>query len=201
MDGSLLPDAESPEFAMTTAIGHARQIQIFIAIAIGSMLAAALVTTSLFRIFGTPINSNRLHFPIAFLISSMFLLAGSFSLRRATFYVSLERQMLFRRWLRIALACGILFIGVQAYGLRAIFPGSHNSTQVSRGVTPFVLVFAGLHAMHFFVALLFVSFVLARTIADRYDHEYHWGVTFCAWFWHALGMVWLAILAIFAIVL
>ena len=51
----------------------------------------------------------------------------------------------------------------------------------------------------FVVATLFLSLVAVRTFADRYDHEYYWGVSVVAWFWHALGIVWLAILAVFAI--
>ena len=68
-------------------------------------------------------------------------------------------------------------------------------------MTPFVLMLAALHALHLSVALLFLAFVGTRAGADRYDHEYHWGVRFCAWFWHALGIAWLLILAIFAIAL
>ena len=59
--------------------------------------------------------------------------------------------------------------------------------------------FALLHGVHFIVALLFVVFVFLRAFADRYDHEYSWGVTFCAWFWHALGIAWLAIMTAFLI--
>jgi len=38
-------------------------------------------------------------------------------------------------------------------------------------------------------------YVTVQALADRYDHEYYWGVTLCAWFWHALGLVWCVILA------
>jgi cytochrome c oxidase subunit 3 len=127
------------------------------------------------------------------------LFAGSLALHRASFWVKRERQGKYRQWLVAAIVLGTLFIGVQTYGLICLFPRDRTELQTSLGVKPFVMVFAALHAMHFFVATLCVAFVAARTIADRYDHEYHWGVTFCAWFWHVLGIAWLAILAIFAI--
>ena len=66
-------------------------------------------------------------------------------------------------------------------------------------MTAFVLALASLHAMHVIVATLFLSLVTVRTFAERYDHEYYWGVSVVAWFWHGLGIVWLAILAVFAI--
>ena len=67
--------------------------------------------------------------------------------------------------------------------------------------TPFVAIvmLAALHGMHFVVAVLFLSYVTVRALADRYDHEYYWGVSVAAWFWHALGVVWIGILAVFAI--
>jgi hypothetical protein len=41
--------------------------------------------------------------------------------------------------------------------------------------------------------------VTLGALADRYDHEYFWGVSLCAWFWHALGIVWVCILIVFVI--
>jgi hypothetical protein len=56
-----------------------------------------------------------------------------------------------------------------------------------------------LHAMHFTLALMFLVWVTLGAFADRYDHEYFWGVVVCAWFWHALGIAWGCILIVFAI--
>jgi heme/copper-type cytochrome/quinol oxidase subunit 3 len=56
-----------------------------------------------------------------------------------------------------------------------------------------------LHGMHFVVALLFLCHITVQAMADRYDHEYYWGVTVCAWFWHALGVAWVAILFVMLI--
>lgn len=149
--------------------------------------------------FGPPKRGDRLQFPAAFGVSTLLLLAGSLSMNRAVTFVKQERQAEFRRWLMIAAGMAALFMGVQSYGLLWMMPETRSATSTSLGVRPFVMVLAGLHGMHFFVASLFVSVVLSRSIADRYDHEYHWGVTICAWFWHVLGLAWIAILAIFAI--
>ena len=110
-----------------------------------------------------------------------------------------ERQQAFRIWLFLTLTGGTLFMGIQTYGLWCLFPTRRTPADATVGVTPFVMVFATLHALHVFVAQMFAAFVAARAWADRYDHEYYWGVSICAWFWHVLGIVWLAILAVFAI--
>ena len=66
------------------------------------------------------------------------------------------------------------------------------------GAGAFIFVLAALHGLHFTVALLFLAFVTLRAFADRYDHEYYWGVMVCTFFWHGLAWVWLCILAVFA---
>ena len=63
----------------------------------------------------------------------------------------------------------------------------------------FVFMFAALHAMHFLVAQSVLLWVTLAAFCDRYDHEYYFGVTFAAWFWHVLGIAWLAILCVFSV--
>ena len=58
-------------------------------------------------------------------------------------------------------------------------------------------MFAVLHVLHFTVAMMFLVYVMLRSFQDRYDHEYYFGVTVCTWFWHVLGIVWVAILLVF----
>ena len=106
--------------------------------------------------------------------------------------------MPFRQWMLTALVVGILFVAVQSYGLWSLMQ-NQNPMAVPTDVNSFVFVFAALHGMHFVVAMLFLVFVTLRALADRYDHEYYLGVTVCAYFWHALSVIWICILAVFAI--
>jgi len=140
---------------------------------------------------------RNLRFPTAFGISSALLLAGSFALQSASWNVRLERQRIFRWRLVQALIAGTAFVLVQTYGLWQLLAQKQaaNAIGLADGAFAFVLM----HGVHFVVALLFVVFVLLRALADRYDHEYSWGVTFCTWFWHALGVIWLVILGAFLI--
>lgn len=173
------------------------------------LLAGSVVSTAfllawvLIQLLGkTSANSPwTMVFHPAFAVSSVLLAAGSFCLSGALYEVRRERQIEFRTWLLRGLIAGALFTAVQSYALWAICPTERGANEASRGVRPYIMVFCTLHALHFLIAVLGLCFVAVRAWADKYDHEYHWGVTICAAFWHFLGVVWLAVLAVIAIAL
>ncbi|MDZ4687577.1 MAG: cytochrome c oxidase subunit 3 [Planctomycetaceae bacterium] len=137
-------------------------------------------------------------FPPAFLASTVAVLCGSVFLSRALGYVRRERQLEFRRQLLSALIAGGLFVAIQMSAINWLVqrqpPGDMQT-----GSMAYVAVAAALHALHFVVAMLCLIFVLLRAHADRYDHEYYWGVFVCAWFWHALSIIWIVVLTVMAI--
>lgn len=137
-------------------------------------------------------------FSTAFGLSTCLLLSGSGCLYRAVESVRREKQRRFRMWLMLGLVAGTLFVAVQTYALTRLIR-QQPPDEAATGAAAFVAVFATLHGMHFVVALLFLVYVTVQALADRYDHEYFWGVTICAWFWHALGIAWLAILFVMMI--
>ena len=129
----------------------------------------------------------------AFAISTSFLFCGSGCLYGALISVRRERQKPFRRWVCAALASGIAFVAVQTYALSSLLR-QRGAEEFSEETATFVALFATLHAVHFLIAFLCLTYVAVQAFADRYDHEYFWGITFCSWFWHALVIVWIAIL-------
>lgn len=145
---------------------------------------------------------GRARIPGAFWFSTLFLIGGSVSLHWAVSYVRREKQRPFRICLWLGVISGTLFVGVQSYGLwvlvRYFRQGTAGSDEFVVG--EFAAVFAGLHAIHFLVALLFVIYTTMHALSYRYDHEYYWGIKFCAWFWHALGIVWVVILAVMILI-
>jgi cytochrome c oxidase subunit III len=136
-------------------------------------------------------------FPPAFAVSTVLLVLGSVSLQTASYHVRCERQLLFRRRMLQSLILGIAFVIFQTQGLACLLPQKKAAQEI--GLRDGAFAFALMHGVHFIVALLFVAFVFLQGLAGRYDHEYSWGVTFCAWFWHALGIVWLVIVTGFVI--
>lgn len=137
-------------------------------------------------------------FPPGFWITTGLLIAGSTALQRAVRRVRREKQVPFRRSLLAALAFGTLFVGIQTYSVSCLW--RHQvPAEVQTGSNAFLTAITVLHALHFTVALLILVWVTLSALADRYDHEYSWGVTVCALFWHALGLVWGVILGAFLI--
>jgi cytochrome c oxidase subunit III len=152
----------------------------------------------LVRIFPAKEVAAEAMFPSVFWGSTLLLLAGSFSLQRSVRLVEREKQRPFRRSLIAALFFGTFFVALQSYGLYNLVRHQKPS-EVQTGANAFLTLFATLHAMHFTLALLCLVWVTLSALADRFDHEYFWGVKICAWFWHALGIVWLVILMAFLI--
>jgi heme/copper-type cytochrome/quinol oxidase subunit 3 len=177
-----------------------RQALRFFGLAFLACSCACVIAWTLATVLGRS-APTRFQFPFAFLATTALLAAGSCVMSRARRAIRRERQVEFRRWLLTALAVGAFFMGAQSYALWTILPAERSAYEASAGVAPFVLMLAALHGLHFLVATLFLSYVTTQALAHRYDHEYHWGVTVCAWFWHALGIVWCAILAVYSIVL
>ena len=174
-------------------------VRFFLAAVIMLAVAASL-SFGLYSFFPPVATRRSNEFSLAFGFSTLLLLMGSGCLFRAERSVQRERQKRFRRWLLLAMASGTLFVASQTYALTILIRSQPQPMdEDSAGAATFVAVFAALHAMHFLIALLFLCHITIQAMADRYDHEYYWGVTMTAWFWHALGIVWLAILVVMLI--
>ena len=142
-------------------------------------------------------DDSRFWFLIPFAVSTVLLAVGSLELIRAAAFVGQERQIQFRRCLLRAVVCGGCFLCVQTVGLWLLLEPKVQDTEA--GVRIAAFLFAALHAIHVLVAVLFVVWIFLKALADRYDHEYFYGVTFCGWFWHGLGIVWVALGGFFTI--
>lgn len=191
---------------MSTAMGpasvsHQSEFALrFFAVSMTLLLLALGLSQTLLAVFPTTTHRGPTHFSSAFAVSTGLLLLGSMGMSRAVGAVKREKQRLFRRSLAATLAMGTLFVGVQTFALTSLIRQQpHDEAQTGAGA--FVAVMATLHAMHFLGAMLCLTYVSVLAFADRYDHEYYWGVTFCAWFWHALGVVWGVILLVMLIVI
>jgi len=141
--------------------------------------------------------------PTAFVFSTLFLVIASAALGRAQASVRRERQRSFRKALLWALASGTAFVGVQTFGLWTIVENlraDRNAGEAELGASALVLGAAALHALHVTVALMVLSYVTLQGFANRYDHEYSFGVAVCGWFWHILCIMWIFILGAYGIV-
>ncbi|MFN0056360.1 MAG: heme-copper oxidase subunit III [Planctomycetales bacterium] len=170
----------------------------FIAVAAGVYLAALGLMLLMVRLAPEAKSDREAVFPPVFWVTTVLLLAGSIDMQRAVRSVRREKQVPFRRALLRALVWGTAFVGVQTYGLRSMIQ-QQDPEEVQTGANAFLVMLAGLHGLHFTLALMLLIWVTLGALADRYDHEYYLGVAVCAWFWHALGIVWGLVLIVFLI--
>jgi len=167
---------------------------------LAAVLQALVVLTLgllLCEIFGRQPPSEKLRLPPSFLVSTFFLAVGSYAVERARGLVKREKQTEFRKSLLWSLGSAMAFVSVQGYGLWAMDKGLPGPQEAQVGVHGFVVMLTALHAMHLIVAQSVLLWVTLSAFADRYDHEYFWGVTFAGWLWHGLGVVWCGILFVF----
>lgn len=157
------------------------------------------LAVGLAAVFGAPAQTERIRLPAAFKLGTLFLIVGSVFLHISRNHVRVENQPKFRRALLLALVFAILFVGVQSFGLWGFMKSTKDYQNPQLNTHGFVFMFATLHAMHFLIAQSVLLWVTLAAFCDRYDHEYYWGVTFATWFWHALGIAWLAILWVFSV--
>jgi cytochrome c oxidase subunit 3 len=188
-----------PQFqTMQRPAAPSRMAVRFILVSAGVYALCLSLAAALIHLIPPHLDPERVVFPPAFWFTTVLLAVGSGSLQYGVACVRRERQTPFRRSLVIALVAGTLFVGIQTYGLQCLIR-NQVPDEVQTGANAFLVMLGVLHAMHFSLALLFLVWVTLSALADRYDHEYSWGVSLCAWFWHGLGIVWLLILVIFAI--
>ncbi len=175
----------------------------FVGLTVATLCAAFVLAWILTQVFGRNPKASpwTMVFHPAFAVSSALLVWGSYCLSRSIVSVKQELQSKFRVWLVRGLLAGGLFTAVQCYALWAISPFERGASASALGVRPFILLLCTLHALHFLMAIMSLSYVTVQAYADKYDHEYHWGVSVCACFWHFLGVVWVGVLAVIAIAL
>jgi cytochrome c oxidase subunit III len=183
-----MPETASP----SPALLRSRLTLRFIGVSVAFFALAWGMAWLLGRIIPPPSGARE----VVFWGTTVLLLLGSIFLHRAVQFVRREKQPAFRRSLWLALGCGVLFVAVQTYGLICMIR-HQDPAEVQTGANAFLTMLGVLHAMHFSLALLFLIWVALCAQADRYDHEYYWGVTVCGWFWHVLGLLWFLILGVF----
>lgn len=155
------------------------------------LVAVLFVGLSAAAIFGVP---DRRELPGIFLLSTALLVVVSVGLAKSERLAKRERQVKLRRALLVCLAAALAFLVVQALALDGLV-GEIEPKDSAMGPTAFVFVAVALHALHATAAVLWLIYITLRGFAGRYDHESRLGLILCAWCWHAMGVVWVVILA------
>lgn len=198
----------SPEtFAVRRNLYQAR-LMFWLFIASLTMFFAACIGVYLLLIYGlrhppegavNPPTYNPLEMPISFVPSTVLLLVTSGLLHEASRKIAAERRKPFLSYVRWSLYTSLFFLVVQGLALTTLLQqhyeliGGYGINRMNGVCFAFALIH-GLHVVGGVGYILYIDYFGRRGL---YDHERHWAVDHCAWYWHFLDVVWLAMLLTF----
>lgn len=139
------------------------------------------------------------YLPPTFLITTVNLIAISLLLHMSLGAVRRERRVDFARYVILAFVLSLAFFFVQGSALAWMISELLKPTASFRnlyGLTFFLVIVHALHVVGGVAGLTFLLFGLSR---GAYDHERHFPVRFCTLYWHFLDIVWILMLASFAL--
>ena len=137
--------------------------------------------------------------PTSFLTSTACLVGISVLVHWATRAVRRSKIYVTAILLAVSAIAALVFMAVQYTSMRDLLSGPALQGGTGKGVAGMVVVLAFLHALHVAGGIIALGVVSVRSALGKYDHERHWPVDFAAHYWHFLDLVWLCMLATFAL--
>ncbi len=138
-----------------------------------------------------------LRLPRSFIGSTLLLVGISWCLRSAVQAVRRDQFQRLQQQLVVAGLMTAAFLLLQSEGMWWLLTVEEPLTQAVTGTYRLIFLLAFLHAVHVLVGMVILGRVIWYAFQLRYDHERHWGVRFCGWYWHFLDGVWLVLLVAF----
>lgn len=161
-----------------------------LAMGLGAILVFYFVMRAQAEVWPPP-GTPRL--PTALWLSTALIIASSGTMHWAIHSVRRDRQRTLRFALLATLLLALGFVASQILNwLLAI------AARMPPGLNMFAVTFyllTGLHGLHVVGGLVPLGIVTARSYAGRYTRDDHRGVTYCAWYWHFVDVVWLIMFA------
>jgi heme/copper-type cytochrome/quinol oxidase subunit 3 len=150
------------------------------------------------------------HLPAATWVSTLVLIAGSFTIHRALANVRVQRLNPMRVYLYATTALAVIFLIIQfpcmwvilqshraALNKAVLGAGGITANPVPLDGLVFCLIL--LHALHVIGGVIAMVVITVRAAHNRYDHENYMGVRHAALYWHFLDIIWLMMFSIFLI--
>ncbi|HEX8520758.1 MAG TPA: cytochrome c oxidase subunit 3 [Tepidisphaeraceae bacterium] len=139
-------------------------------------------------------NSPALHsmqFPPLLWLSTVVILAGSYTIHMAVSAIRLERQGLMRRYLLITCILAAIFCIVQTPALASLLLEHRRASEGGLRLYGLVFVLILVHALHVLGGIVGLAATAVRAKQGKYDHEHYTGIKNAAMYWHFLDVVWL----------
>jgi len=158
------------------------------------------VTGTVVRQAGPALGTIQM--PVGLWVSTVVILASSFSIHLALRAVRRERQAVFQRCLMVTVALAMMFLVVQVPSLWMLLQ-EHAAYRdqlredATLGLLPYGMVFFLIivHAAHLIGGMIPLGVITHNAWRSRYDHESHNPVKYLTMYWHFLDVVWLSLFA------
>lgn len=178
------------------------QGMILLLVSLGIFFFSSLILYAIYVALRVAPNAGDLipfYLPTSFILTTVVLIAISTVLHLAVSAVSQERVGDMKRYVWVAFLLSLAFFGIQGSGLTwmvAQLMQPADTIQNLYGFTFFLVVVHALHVIGGVAGLVFLLFGIQR---QQYDHERYFPVRFCALYWHFLDVIWIVMLACFAL--
>ncbi len=171
------------------------------ALAMFFVAAIAAYVVSRFTLPARP-ELGTIQIPRGLTLSTLLLVASSYTLHRGLVAIRRERQATFVRNILYTATLGVGFVIIQVVCLDQLLA---NHWAVIDQVDPtYRLQYYGLiftlvliHGLHVVGGLVPMAIVTSKALQGRYDHESHMGVTLFAMYWHFLDVIWVLMIGTF----
>jgi len=151
---------------------------------------------------------GTIHLPHTLWISTVLVLAASFTIHLASRAARAERQADMRKYLVVTLLLAVAFVVVQTPAMTSLvgqhldnlrlagatggFAGDTTSTDATPNrLYGLVFILVLIHALHVIGGVVNLAWVTVRAGQGAYDHENYNGVKHAAMYWHFLDVVWI----------
>ena len=182
------------------------------------LFVASLFGYVLVRVYRSSQTAGALHLPSSLWVSTLMMLAASYTMHRGLNAIRREKQALFRTYLSATVLFASVFVIIQTpamiklwhehqtatkayFAAQAALPAAKpdptiNTDEVIAGqnsapIYGIVVILILVHALHVIGGMVSLGLISYNTYHGRYDHEHYAGVQNCVLYWHFLDAVWI----------
>ena len=182
------------------------------------LFIASLLGYVLIRVYRSSQTAGALHLPPSLWVSTLMMLASSYTMHRGLTAIRREKQALFRTYLSATVLFASVFVVIQTPAMVKLWRDHQTTTQAyfkaeaerpkpkadptintdeiqpgqnSAPIYGIVVVLIFVHALHVIGGMVSLGLVAYNTYHGRYDHEHYAGIQNCVLYWHFLDAVWI----------
>jgi len=144
-------------------------------------------------------DTKAFRLPQSFILSTILLLGISGCLHYAVLAAKANQPKPILTLTSIAMFLAIAFFAIQGEAMYVLINRSMVAQSINFSPYPLTFLLAMVHALHVVGGVIALVAVIASAKRQAYDHERHWGLTFCAMYWHFLDVVWICMLICFIV--